>query len=338
METKTLKSSYHGELDLNGFKISCAVLEDGTRILVNRSLATAIGLRGGGAHWQRKKLKGGATVPEYLSAGYLAPYISDEVRLNISKPISYINNQGDLTEGIPAIFLTDICDIYIKAGENGAFPDNQHIAEKAYKMLLAFSKIGIIALVDEATGYQYERENDELQKILKAYISEEILQWQKQFHDVFYKELFRLNGWDGYTVNGIKKRPSVIGTWTNTLIYEQLPKGVFQELKRKTPKSKAGNKTARYFQSLTLEKGEPHLREQINQVIAIFRISDNMEQMWAYFNKLNDRKLGILQLFETPFEFDKKGHTIDPPEPIDKETLSGFNKSLTTALEYNPNA
>ena len=68
----------------------------------------------------------------------------------------------------------------------------------------AFARVGITALVDEATGYQYEREHDELQKILKAYISEELLPWQKRFPDIFYKELFRLNGWN-YTVNGIKK-------------------------------------------------------------------------------------------------------------------------------------
>ena len=48
---KILKAKYNGELDLNGIKISCAVLEDGTRILVNRSLATALGIKGSGAYW-----------------------------------------------------------------------------------------------------------------------------------------------------------------------------------------------------------------------------------------------------------------------------------------------
>jgi len=332
MDKKTLKSSYHGELDLNGIKISCAVLEEGTRVLVNRSFANAIGIKGGGAYWQRKK-HGGALLPEYLSAGYLEPFISEEFRVKLSNTISYINNKGVLTEGVSADLLTDICDFYIKVGENGAFTDNQHIAENAYKMLLAFSKIGIIALVDEATGYQHEREKDELQKILKAYISDELLKWQKRFPDVFYKELFRLNSWD-FTVSGIKKRPSVIGTWTNKLVYEQLPKGVLEELKKKTPRSQTGNKLARLHQSLTLDIGDPNLSAQINQIITIFRLSDTMEEMWWHFNKLNDRKIGVM---EFPFEFDKKGHTIEPIDPINKSTLSNFNKSLDKALEYNPN-
>ena len=71
----------------------------------------------------------------------------------------------------------------------------------------SFARVGIIALIDEATGYQHEREQDELQKLLKAYIAEELLPWQKRFPDVFYQELFRLNGWD-YTVRGIKRRPA----------------------------------------------------------------------------------------------------------------------------------
>ena len=80
------------------------------------------------------------------------------------------------------------------------------IADQCELLIRSFAKIGIIALVDEATGYQYTREKNELQKILKAYISPELLPWQSRFPPIFYTELFRLNGWD-YTVSGIKKRP-----------------------------------------------------------------------------------------------------------------------------------
>lgn len=327
--TKVLKSEYSGELDLNGIKISCAVLEDGTRVIVNRSLSNAIGIKGSGAYWQKKKTVKGALLPEYLSAKYLEPFIKPELYINLSNPIPYINNSGTLTEGVSADLLSDICDVYIKANEKGALPDNQHIAENAYKLLLAFSKVGIIALVDEATGYQHIRENDELQKILKAYISEELLPWQKRFPDLFYKELFRLNGWD-FTVSGIRKRPGVIGTWTNKLIYEQLPKGVLDELKKKTPKSESGNYKSRLHQHLTLDIGEPNLTQQINQITTLFQLSDNMEHMWQQFEKLKLRQSGQLEL---PFKFDKKGHTIEPTET---SILSGFNKQLKTALDYNP--
>lgn len=329
MTRKILNATHQGELDLNGFKISSAVLEDGTRVLVNRSLANAFGIKGAGAYWQKKKKEKGALLPEYLSAKYLQPFIPEKIYLSISNPIPYKNLQGVETDGIPAEFLADICDIYVKAGEKGAFKNNPEIPEKAYDILLAFSKVGIIALVDEATGYQFDREKDALQKILRAYISEELLPWQKRFPDVFYKELFRLNGWD-FTVNGIKKRPGVIGKWTNTLIYEQLPKGVLNELKKKVPISESGNKTARYHQLLTVDVGEPNLNSQIQQIVTLFQLSDNMKHMWQQFEKLKQRQNGQLSL---PFMFDDKGHTIEPKDP---SKLSQFNSSLKQALDFNP--
>ena len=102
-----LKSKYSGEIELNGIKISCAVLEDGTRVLVNRSLANALGIKGGGAYWKKKKEEG-ALLPEYLSAKYLEPYISNELREIVSKPIPYINSAKNNSEGVPATILADI--------------------------------------------------------------------------------------------------------------------------------------------------------------------------------------------------------------------------------------
>ncbi|MCK4666399.1 P63C domain-containing protein [Candidatus Dependentiae bacterium] len=326
---KILKATHQGELDLSGFNISCAVLENGTRVLVNRSLANAFGIKGSGAYWQKKKQGKGALLPEYLSANYLKPFIDKNMMAKLSKPIPYINMKGLETEGIEAVLLTDICNIYVKAGEEGALRNNIHISENAYKIILAFSKVGITALVDEVTGYQYDRERNELQKILKAYISEELLPWQKRFPDIYYKELFRLNRWD-FTVNGIKLRPGVIGKWTNTLIYERLPKGILEELKKKTPKSDSGNYIARFHQKLTLDIGEPHLTQQLNKVITVFQLSDNMKHMWFQFEKLKDREEGQLEL---PFDFDEDGKTI---EPVYEEILTSFDKQLKGLLNVSP--
>lgn len=159
---------------------------------------------------------------------------------------------------------------------------------------------------------------------------QELLPWQKKFPDIYYQELFRLNGWD-FTVKGIKKRPSCIGRWTNTIIYEQLPQDVLKTLKERTPKSENGNRLHRFHQLLTFDIGDPNLNAQIQQILALFKISDNMEQFWQHFAKLQDRNKGQLQL---PFVFDKKGHTISPNEHND---LSEFDKNIKKALNYNPN-
>ena len=127
--------------------------------------------------------------------------------LAIENPIK-ITRVGKNTLGYEATILSDLCESILVARDNKALKTEQEhrYAEYADMLMRSLAKVGIIALVDEATGYQHEREQKELQRILKAYISEELLEWQKTFPDIFYKELFRLNGWD-YTVKGIQKRP-----------------------------------------------------------------------------------------------------------------------------------
>jgi hypothetical protein len=77
-----------------------------------------------------------------------------------------------------------------------------------------------------------------------------------------------------------------VGHWTNSLIYKQLPKGILDELKTKTPKSDKGNYTARFFQSLTPEIGSPHLQNQLVSVITLMKISSNWDEFMRNFNKL----------------------------------------------------
>lgn len=303
---KLKKAAYQGVLELNGFKLTCAVLDDDsrTRVFAERTIANAFGIKGGGQYWQKKK-EMEILLPEYLSAAYLRPYISPSLEEYFRKELTYITLNNQQARGVDVMVLPEICDVYIRAAQN---LDNDNIkaaAKIAYHLMKGFATVGIVALVDEATGYQHEREQDELQKILKAYIAEELLPWQKRFPDIYYKELFRLNGWD-YTISGIKKRPGVIGKWTNTLIYEQLPQGVLEELKKRTPKSDTGNYTARLHQSLTIDVGEPSLNNQINQVITLFQLSDNMKHMWQQFKKLKERQKGQLEL---QFDFDEEGHT-----------------------------
>lgn len=328
MENKLLKATYGSDktpLKLGELEIPCYVLEDGTRVFSGRGMQKALGSQSKSGEWIQSFIKKIVSSTD-ISTGEIS--IIDR----ISNPIKFkrpdAGGSQSTTNGYEVTLLIDICSLIIDKNRAGEY-NEEIILRNADIIIRSVAKVGIIALVDEATGYQYDREKDELQKILKAYISEELLSWQKRFPDIFYKELFRLNGWD-FTINGIKKRPSVIGKWTNTLIYKQLPNGVLEELKSKTPKSDVGNKTARYHQYLTLDIGEPNLTAQINQIVTLFQLSDNMKHMWNQFEKLKFRQQGQLEI---PFNFDDKGHTI---EQIDENSLSDFDKSLKKALNYTP--
>lgn len=295
---KTFQAKYEGVLNLGNAQLEVAVLDNGQRIIKQAAVFKALDRPARG----NSRVIG---IPTFMDAKNLQRYVNEEV-IHVIKKVDYLDIKGSQQQGFDCLILPTVCDLYLKAREdNILLPTQIDTAQKAEILMRSLAKVGIVALVDEATGYQYDREHDELQKILKAYISEELLPWQKRFPDVFYKELFRLNGWN-YTVNGIKKRPGVIGKWTNTIIYEELPKGVLEELKNKTPKSASGNRTERYHQYLTEDIGEPNLEKQINKAITLFQVSDNMKQFWQNFYKMKDRQMGQMEI---PFEFDEKGYT-----------------------------
>lgn len=275
---------YEGTLELSTeLSLPCYVLEDGTRVLSGRGLQNALKI--GETTDKKEEQKGGSILSRFFASNWFNKLIDNKFELGYFKPLNcYKGNQK--INGFEATKLVDLCNILLEArGADELKTDKQLlIAAQAEILIRAFAKIGIIALVDEATGYQHDREKDELQKILRAYIAEELLPWQKRFPDEFYKEIFRLNDWD-YTVKGILQRPGVIGRWTNRFVYEQLPKGVLQELKNKTPKTMDGRYKAKLHQSLTTDIGNPHLEKQLTSVITLMNISKDWRDFIRFFNK-----------------------------------------------------
>lgn len=274
MTKKILKAIYEGDLKIGDLKIPSAVLEDKTRVLNSKGFLTAIGRPWKGS--SRTEL------PNFLGAKNLVPFVSDQLRESLV-PIEYKSKKGGKTiKGFKAELIPLVCDVYLKARESGALSKTQEaVAQKAEILVRSLSKIGIVALVDEATGYQYERDRDELYRILEAYISKEFLPWTKRFPDEFYENLFRLKGW---TYNPLTvKRPKVVGRLTNELVYEKLPPGVLEELKKKTPKSPKGHYTKRFHQSLTNDIGNPHLEKHLASVITLMKISPNWRKFKSFF-------------------------------------------------------
>lgn len=331
---KIRKSEFKGELEIGDMLLSCAVLDDGTRLITENSIVRNLGSVGGKNYKLRNKRTENEDVgpiPLFLSSKALTPFIYEVFTDKDLLPIMYTTDGKNIQKGYDANILPKVCEVWLKARENNKLQTSQlPKAKKAEIIMRSLAKIAVTALIDEATGYQYVRESNALQVILKAYINEELLKWQKMFPDAFYFEIFRLNKWN-YTVNGINKRPGVIGSWTKELIYNQLPKGVLEELKEKTPKSKSGNYTARFFQSLTQDIGHPALTAQIYKVIGIMNISENWSDFKNKFNKMVDRNNGQTEL---NFEYIEK--KIEK-ENIKKTTeLSSFNKKLKKGLNFNP--
>lgn len=201
-------------------------------------------------------------------------------------PFKFKPLKGPAAYGYRAEILPEVCDVFLEARNADALkPNQEHIARHCEILVRSFAKVGIIALVDEATGYQYDRARHALEEILDRFISKELRKWAKTFPDEFYEQMFKLRGWQ-YVPFSIK-RPGVVGKYTNDLVYERLAPGVLEELKRITPRDAKGRTKHRHFQRLTEDVGHARLREHLTAVIALMKASSK----WGQFYRMLQRAL-----------------------------------------------
>lgn len=279
-------AEYKGEVVIGDIRIPCAVLEDGRRVLSEHGITTALGSRSGASKRIKKVSESdGAPLPIFLAPGQLKGLISSELMDGPLKEITYKDGQRKVT-GYSAEILPTVCDIWLKARELGALQKQQlQRAFKAEILMRGLAHVGIIALVDEATGYQAVRERQALQHILEAFIAKELQPWVKTFPDEFYDHLFRLRGWERNKIG--TKKPGVVAFYTVNLIYERLAPGVLEELKKKAPRAENGKRKHKLFQNLTPEIGHPKLKEHISNVLTLQRVSED----WGTFMKMMDKAL-----------------------------------------------
>jgi hypothetical protein len=289
------KAAHEGLLRIGNLELACAVLEDGTRVLSEREVTKALGGKRGGSHWLRKR--SGAELPVYLSANNLKPFVDNELEVALKEPILYQpKTGGNAAFGVKAEFLPKICDVLLRAREARVLRGPQRaIALRAEILVRAFAHVGIIALVDEATGFQVIRDRQALQEILERFLRKELAAWAKRFPDEFYQQLFRLRGWawKGMKVN----RPQVVAAYTRDLVYERLAPGILQELEARNPKDERGHRKHKHHQWLTEDVGHPALAQHLYAVIGLMRANNS----WKQFKEMLQRA------------FPKKGETLFLP-------------------------
>lgn len=282
MSEKVIKSQYEeNPINIMGMKIDCAVLENNVRVISQRGVNKAFEITAGG---------GERNLPRFLYLKALAPFISNELRVSVTNPIKYVTLSGAEAYGTPAEAMAEICQVWIDASNAGVLKPKQEItARKARILQTAVAKVGWIAIVDEATGFQRVREQGDLQKLLSLYVAKEFLPYMKTFIEAFYEEIYRLKGWQ---YDPKKNKYQVVGHYTLKYVYGCLPKNVVDEVKKKTPRTKGGNYTKKLFQSLTAEVGKPHLDRALGGVIALLKSS----RTWTGFENAYERAYGNSQL------------------------------------------
>ncbi|BCH11915.1 hypothetical protein MesoLj131c_61730 [Mesorhizobium sp. 131-3-5] len=263
-------------LRIGEMAIPCFVLQDERRVLITGGMQDALRMARGGS-----MVAGMSRFELFASGDRIKPFVSNELMERFRNPILFLTPTGQRAHGYDADILVELCEAVLMARAAGMLQKQQMtIAQQCELIMRGLARVGIVALVDEATGFQEVRKRNALHKILEAYISPELLKWAKRFPDSFYREMFRLHGWD-YDPESVS-RPGVVGKFTNTYIYERLPPGVLKELHTINPKDEHGRRRNRHHQFLTEDVGNPHLERQISATTVLMRASDD----WPSFKRL----------------------------------------------------
>jgi hypothetical protein len=204
---------------------------------------------------------------------------------DFANPVRFRKANGEVEEGFNAEDLVEFCRFLLKAREFGVLRQQSDLAtaQAAEGLIVSIAKVGVTALIDEATGYQRDRDRHALRELLDRYLRKEQAAWAKRFPDEFYTQIFRLKHWEwrGMSIN----RPSIVGTYTRDIVYARLAPNIVQELERLNPKTERGGRKAKHHQWMTDDVGHPALNNHLQGVLAIMRASTT----WRGFNQLLKR-------------------------------------------------
>lgn len=279
-------ATHQGQMAIGDLLLECYVLGDGRRVFNKRGMARALGL----------KSEGGNAFIKTMQGKGLGSVLPPKLREKIENPIFFKPLIQDLAHGYEADILAEVARAIVDAAPGltkAQFP----LAQQARILLNAFAKVGVIALIDEATGYQQVRDPGALRLMVQQYIAAEKQEWDKQFPDSFYNELNRIYNSKKLTMTStgavIQNRPQHFAHFTRNYVYEPLENGaVLEELDRINPKiNSKGTRKSRFHQHLSLGYGIEKLKRQVHTVETLMSVSDNVTQ----FKKLFLKKFGYPQ-------------------------------------------
>jgi hypothetical protein len=289
---------YEGDFRLGAKKIVCAVLEDETRIITQATFLRVLG--------RSRSPKAGTGVlstvdelPFFLQAENIKALVDNDL-IKSTRPIFYRTKSGGRGVGYNALTLKRVAEVYLRfrdecLAKHGNVPGRyQRMVAAADLVIRGSAEVGIVALVDEATGYQDVRQRYALQEVLDAFLRKELAAWAKRFPDEFYKQIYRLRGWEwkGRRTNP----PQVVAHYTNDFVYERLLPGVREELERRMPRDDSGRKKGKLHQLFTDDVGHPALAQHLHAVTTLMRASRSWAQFKSMLNQALPRRGDTLPL------------------------------------------
>jgi hypothetical protein len=296
---KLPKATHEGEMDIGGTLISCAVLEGNKRVLTQSGFMLALG--------RARQAKGrqyydsDVNLPAFLTAKNLKQFIPEQL-LVTSSQIEFRTLSGTRAFGYSADLLPLVCGVFLDAQKAGVLTHNQKpIAEKALLLVRGLAHVGIIALVDEATGFQYERPRRELEEQLKKFISDALRKWVRTFPASYFENLCRLRGVE---LRPDMRLPQYFGKVTNNLVYRRLAPGLVARLKQQ--RLEFGKQSNKLHSWLSSDLGFPEVLIHLGTVVGVMKQHTNYEQFERALEDIAPIYPEVPGLFDDPKDWEPR--------------------------------
>ena len=271
-------SLFQGVLEIGDRSFSCHVLDNSKRVIAQREIVRAL----------TGKVAG--NIRAYLSTTNLSKYINLGEIANKTINFRIPGTQYEAI-GYEATLLVEICDAYLKARDDGDLTSTQmQLAKQAEIIIRSCAKVGIIALIDEATGFQQYREKNALRVKLEAFIAEEMQEWARLFPEAFWFELARLEN----IHYSPRNRPIRWGKYVMAFVYDAVDKDVGKALRKKNP-------TPHYRQNhhqWLKEFGRDKVRDHLNQVLGVMKMCRDMSEFNRHFGHIFKKEPLQLTFFD----------------------------------------
>ena len=269
--TELPEAQYPGVLNFGGTEIPVYVLSNGQRVIARVAATEYL-----------SDIKRGGDLESYIRVASLQPFLNLDAVLArmVTFKLKDVEMLPQEVKGLPSDVFIEICQAYVRGleaskEENSAVTftvKQEQIAIRAGMFLAACAKVGLDALIDEATGYQSVRQEDALRIKLRLYLEEEMRKWEKTFPDQLWEQFGRLTNWKGR----LHQRPKYWGNLVMDLIYQYLDPDVAEWLRKNAPNPMKGQN---YHQWLSGQYGLKRLIEHIWKVIGIANTCQDIEEL-----------------------------------------------------------
>lgn len=263
---KAVYSSEANPLIIWWVEIPCYVLDDWTRVITQYWIIKWIGL----SWWWARDWS--LRLVEFTNQTRIKPFMQGDILDRVGNPIEFTINNSK-AYWYDATILAEICSAIVTARDQWKLlPQQAHIWEQCMILLKAFAQIWIIALVDEATWYQKDRPENDLQVKINAFISEEVQKRVKTFPNEFFDLLYKLE-WIERSPTA-KTHPTRFGRYIMHFVYDTMDEDVSNWLKINNPEP--GKVSPLHHQRLT-DFGHNKLLLHLMQIMGVMKMSRNIK-------------------------------------------------------------